>query len=285
MKEEIVNKKILVIGDSIVDKVTYVSDAGTSLETPNLKVKHRDETIQLGGTARVVNFLSEFDVDIEFFTNLEEKYIDRFENKYLKLNLVDIGTLSTAEKNRFIVKKNNKYQTIFQVNKAFKSASNSSIENFNFNNNNYDIVLLNDYRTGLFDKQLISKVNQANFKKVILASQLSKNEKNIKNYKNFHTLILNKYEFEKEFNTNVNFDFKYIDIFNDKLEKIIITLGEKGALLITKNKNTYFPTDSKKFINTIGAGDIFLGSYLLFENINAANRHSLDFLEEINEKL
>ena len=52
-------------------------------------------------------------------------------------------------------------------------------------------------------------------------------------------------------------------------------MGEKGALLITKEESTYFSTKSKKFVNTIGAGDIFVGSYLMFEDVGVANQHTL----------
>ena len=69
------------------------------------------------------------------------------------------------------------------------------------------------------------------------------------------------------------------------MERIIVTLGDEGALLITKEENIYFSTKSSKFDNTIGAGDIFLGSYLMFEDIDLANKHTLNFLEELNNGL
>ena len=95
---------------------------------------------------------------------------------------------------------------------------------------------------------------------------------NIKNYSNFNVLILNKYEFESEFNLHLDFERNYSNIFTNGLEKIIVTLGESGALQLLKRK-IYIFLLTQKFVNTIGAGDIFTGSYLMFEDVLRINIH------------
>ena len=75
MKNKILNKNILVIGDSIIDKDIYVSDLGKSLETDSTKTKYIDQSIMLGGASRLVNFISidtinEYDPDYFIFTKL-----------------------------------------------------------------------------------------------------------------------------------------------------------------------------------------------------------------------
>lgn len=283
MKRKAINKNILVIGDSIIDKDVFVSNLGKSLETNSTKTKFISQSINLGGASRVVNFISTFDVEISFFSNLEEQYFNEFEDLFSKLKIYNTETHITTEKKRIKLKIDNTFQTIFQINKDFKSQHNSYTDKLHLLDKHFDIVLINDYRTGMFDKSLIKHVNNLSYEKIILASQLSKNELNIQNYRNFDIVILNEYEFENEYNTQLNFDKNYSDLFSNKLKKIIVTLGSQGALLITKTKNIYFPTDSKEFINTIGAGDIFLGSYLIFEDINLANKHTLNFLMELND--
>ena len=283
MKNKILNKNILVIGDSIIDKDIYVSDLGKSLETDSTKTKYIDQSIMLGGASRLVNFISTFDVNIKFFTNLEEQYYSKFNDMFSKLHIYKTDTDSSVQKIRIKLKKDNQINTVFQINKDYVSQHNSYSEIFDITDNSFDIVLVNDYRTGMFDKSLIKIVNNLSFKKIVLASQLSRNELNIKNYSNFNVIILNKYEFESEFNLHLDFERNYSNIFTNGLEKIIVTLGESGALLITKEENIYFSTKSKKFVNTIGAGDIFTGSYLMFEDVEVANQHTLNFLEELND--
>ncbi len=285
MKNKILNKNILVIGDSIIDKDIYVSDLGKSLETDSTKTKYIDQSIKLGGASRLVNFISTFDVNIKFFTNLEEQYYSKFNDMFSKLHIYKTATDSSVQKIRIKLKKDNQINTVFQINKDYVSQHNSYSEIFDIADKSFDIVLVNDYRTGMFDKSLIKIVNNLSFKKIVLASQLSRNELNIKNYSNFNVLILNKYEFESEFNLYLDFERNYSNIFTNDLEKIIVTLGENGALLITKEENIYFSTKSKKFVNTIGAGDIFTGSYLMFEDVEVANQHTLNFLEELNDGL
>ena len=49
------NKRVLVIGDVILDVWTYAKAIGLSLETPTLKAKFTEKTHTLGGTGNVVN--------------------------------------------------------------------------------------------------------------------------------------------------------------------------------------------------------------------------------------
>jgi len=285
LKNKLFNKNILVIGDSIIDIDIFVSDLGKSLESDSIKTKFISRSLFLGGASRVVNFISKFDVNIKFFSNLEEQYFKEFKNSFSKLEIYKTDTISSVEKIRIKLKKGDIFNTVFQINKDYKSMYRSYSDIFDISNETFDVVLVNDYRTGMFDKNLIEIVNNLSFKKIVLASQLSRNELNIDNYSNFNFLILNKFEFESEFNIELDFEHNYSALFLNEMERIIVTLGDQGALLITKEENTYFPTKSKKFNNTIGAGDVFLGSYLLFEDINLANEHTLNFLEELNNGL
>lgn len=285
MKNKLINKNILVIGDTIIDKDIYVSDIGKSLETDSVKTKFINQTTELGGASRVVNFISAFDVNVVFFSNLEEKYFKEFTDLFSKLEIYKTNTTSSVEKIRVKLKKSNNFETVFQINKDYQSKHNSYSEILKVPNKIFDVVLIDDYRTGMFDKELIEVVNNLSCEKIVFASQLSRNNLNINNYTNFNILILNKYEFESEFNTKLDIEQNYVNIFSNGLKKIIVTLGNEGAILITKEKNTYFSTNSKHFVNTIGAGDIFLGSYLMFEDVDLANKHTFDFLEDLNNEL
>ena len=222
MKNKILNKNILVIGDSIIDKDIYVSDLGKSLETDSTKTKYIDQSIMLGGASRLVNFISTFDVNIKFFTNLEEQYYSKFNDMFSKLHIYKTDTDSSVQKIRIKLKKDNQINTVFQINKDYVSQHNSYSEIFDITDNSFDIVLVNDYRTGMFDKSLIKIVNNLSFKKIVLASQLSRNELNIKNYSNFNVLILNKYEFESEFNLHLDFERNYSIFLQMAWKKLLL---------------------------------------------------------------
>lgn len=61
---------------------------------------------------------------------------------------------------------------------------------------------------------------------------------------------------------------------------VILTLGERGSLLVTENAAEHVPVESVKAVDTTGAGDAFLGSLAFFmasgrpltEAIKSANR-------------
>lgn len=49
---------------------------------------------------------------------------------------------------------------------------------------------------------------------------------------------------------------------NKGVQKAIVTLGEKGAVLVTKDEATHFPAPKVEATDTTGAGDIFSGCFL-----------------------
>ncbi|HSC77551.1 MAG TPA: ribokinase, partial [Candidatus Acidoferrales bacterium] len=57
--------------------------------------------------------------------------------------------------------------------------------------------------------------------------------------------------------------------------RVIITLGEKGALLATPEKTELIPTFSVKAKDTTGAGDAFIGSFAVFLAEGAPEREAV----------
>lgn len=61
------------------------------------------------------------------------------------------------------------------------------------------------------------------------------------------------------------------------VKTVILTLGEKGALLVTNEHTEYFPAPKLNTIDTTGAGDIFSGAFFYsFQNGNTI-RESIQF--------
>ena len=47
-------------------------------------------------------------------------------------------------------------------------------------------------------------------------------------------------------------------------ETVIITLGERGSMLITAERTIHVPAVKAKVVDTTGAGDAFIGSFAFF---------------------
>lgn len=61
---------------------------------------------------------------------------------------------------------------------------------------------------------------------------------------------------------SINFNISHL--FDLGLKILIITLGEKGSILVTKNNSLYIPPFKSKIIkDPTGAGDVFLSSFLI----------------------
>jgi 1-phosphofructokinase family hexose kinase len=55
---------------------------------------------------------------------------------------------------------------------------------------------------------------------------------------------------------------KVLNLINEEISHLLITLGENGALCISKSKTLYGNVRIEDAINTIGSGDSFLGGFL-----------------------
>ncbi len=73
-------------------------------------------------------------------------------------------------------------------------------------------------------------------------------------------LIPNENEFELISGMEPN-DYNFLK-FNEEIPcNLIVTLGEKGAVLVDENKTHYFDAPSVNAIDTTGAGDSFIGTF------------------------
>lgn len=67
-------------------------------------------------------------------------------------------------------------------------------------------------------------------------------------------------------------------LVNHKVENVIVTLGDKGALLVTKDKMEWFPSYKVNATDTSGAGDAFIGCfsshYAVHHNVQEAIRQA-----------
>jgi ribokinase len=54
------------------------------------------------------------------------------------------------------------------------------------------------------------------------------------------------------------------ELVHQGLKRVIVTLGDKGALLVTSERNELVPGCAVQTIDTTGAGDAFIGSFAVF---------------------
>jgi bifunctional ADP-heptose synthase (sugar kinase/adenylyltransferase) len=271
------NKKVLVIGEPIIDLTVYSDIVGMSLETPTLKARQSgQEIITLGGTGHVVNNLLELSRNGKRICWLSVIGKDRFTSTHIdaiaktdsKLLVID-GRFNTV-KSRFWIKTptsdiDSSYK-YFQLDTICNDEIPSRwredvISTFESYVARYDVILLIDYRHGLFDDDMIKRCIEycnRNHKPIICSSQVSNwKEADTIGHSSFRgadLIVLN--EREALLNSPVGKDLpKLLDA------NVCVTLGSKGSKLYFKNGETVAVesmVDKTKAIDTCGAGDSFI---------------------------
>ncbi|MEM0465201.1 MAG: PfkB family carbohydrate kinase [Candidatus Pacearchaeota archaeon] len=265
------NKKILVIGDSILDKYIYGTALGLSLETPTLKGKKEKIEYSFGGAGNVVENILELGSQCTFITLLGEDSESLIYNNFKNDNL---ELIKIIEKNRFCTIKERHYMskgTITYKVLQWDQLDNKEISTESVNKvlhlvnkliSSFDMVLLIDYRHGMMSKFLIHsiiEISKQNKKKIIASSQVSESKSNHLDYSGSDLIVMNKKEAES---IDENFSEKNIQSLANKLNSdVCVTFGNKGSILYYKGK-LYFKSSIKvNEVDSCGAGDSFLAAF------------------------
>lgn len=248
--------KLLIIGDSIIDKNVYVDAIGLSLESPTLKSNFRYEQSSFGGAASVAILASKFGADVTFVSSMSEEYrlIFSYQHPEIKLKL-----LSDAKniKSRFYVSRGDNEYKYLQINDVNRNELNTKL---NFDLSKYSKIAISDYRCGLINSDIVKTILHSHAV-TFAASQESDLGSNLNDYKEFDFIVCNKKE-SKSLNRTHN---------------VVVTKGKKGASfngVCYAAKNI----DDQKVKTTIGAGDCFYASYLVDNNIKLANERASKFI-------
>lgn len=248
-------KRLLIIGDTIIDHDVYLNAIGLSLESPTLKTVFQKEKHNFGGAANVARYAFFFGADVTFISSLTEVMAQCFmvENS---IQLLNVKANSDTIKTRNYISKGDREYNYLQINRVNDTACGIEfIENIQFNS--FDVVAISDYRCGFLTKSVVEKIRQ---KSTILyaASQLSDKNPNYDLYGTADFLVC-----------NVN-ESKYLN----NVRNVFITHGDKGCSF---NGVTY-PGNPVKVARTIGAGDVFFAALLASGSPKIANDAASSFV-------
>jgi len=266
-----ISKKILIMGDPIIDILRFVETSGKSNKSNVISTKYLNEENNPGGVLLVANFLN------LLFKNITLLYcgrpqdliiIKKYLNKSIKIEFV-------KTKNELIKKirytDNYSNQKVFQnnLNESDKFTSIEEIKvvtKINKIKNNYDEVLLFDYGYVYSNERLLKTIKNLSKKMTINCQS---------NSYNFGYNLANKFKFgkimsmdESEFrlivrdkeNSLIDLIKKNKKLFNN-FKYLIITQGKKGCYLKKDNTILHVPCVLNTAIDSTGAGDIFLSMF------------------------
>ena len=252
-------KKILVIGDIFLDIFSYGNVERISPEShaPVFNLHYKE--FMLGGAANVALDLKSLETDVTLIGRIGNdengKKIKGILKKK-KIALVNLLSKNTIIKNRFVTD----FGQILRVDKE-NLVKNSRQDYEKIKNtikkNNYSGVYVSDYQKGTIDLEVNNIINKNKNYFVFCDPK----NKNLEIFKGFDFIKPNlKYvnNFIK-FNHNDKKSISYVKslLKKYKISNCIITMGNKGSILINRKKTIYSSSNKVNFFDLSGAGDTF----------------------------
>ncbi len=258
-------KKLLVLGDVMLDYYTIGEVKRISPEAPVPVVLVKEEKTTLGGAANVANNLAGLKNEVSIFGALgKDAYGEIFnqilKQKGIKNQCLKLKDYSTIFKNRIIAQRQQIARIDYESPFIDHALALAHFENI-FQNNCFDMLILSDYGKGLcslyFCQHIIKQAKNKHIKTII-----DPKVKDWKQYAGCFLITPNFKEFKEVLglnhleNTDENIEkyaFQLRSTFN--LENIIITRSDKGMSLVEEKEITHFRVQATEVFDVSGAGD------------------------------
>lgn len=270
--EKMSNKKVLIIGDAIIDEYVYVTDLGKPSKESIIASLYKENELFLGGVFASVGNLSSFCNNIDFITLTgKEKEYKNFINKNIPKNIKKRiffkRNQATTKKTRFVERTHSKIKKTYEIYQMNDDLLEEKIEKniFRYLNKNlrkYDMVIVNDYGHGLLTKKLIQIICKKS-KFLAVNAQINAGNRGynlITKYKkaNYYSLDL---EEARRATQDKHIEPKKIPELILKLnsgKNISLTMGSHGSISLRKNnKIIKMPSFTNVVVDTMSAGDAF----------------------------
>ncbi len=252
-------KKILLIGDTILDIYSYGREVCKSSDSQASEVEEDKISVSFGGASLVASNILELGGSVVFFSVIGKdeaaKYYDNFKHPNLEKHFLADNSRVTTVKKRFWVNGKKLFQANQADNRYIKPAlERKMIKEMEPLVKNVDVITVLDAQHGLLSRELIAdliKLSKKYQKPLYVDSQISHRPSNHHLYKGADCLFLN----EKE--------AKAVNVRSLGVANFIIKLGEKGSKAWFNNIEITTAPFPVKAVDTCGAGDAFLAVFSL----------------------
>jgi len=257
----ITKKKILVIGDVMLDRYWMGQVNRISPEAPVPILDVNDAVDKPGGAANVAKNLSDFGMDVTLVgltgnDEASEKLSQLLSKTNIKYKPIIDPKVRTTMKLRVI----DKNQQLMRIDHEDKNLSNlvlKSLKDIESSMNQFDGIIISDYDKGMIKpiiKKILSKAN-----KLGIQTFIDPKGKDFSFYKNAFLLKPNQKEFEDI--VGICSTKKSLVDKGEKLRKklslkyLLLTQGKKGMILFEENKVTSHIAHQQDVFDVTGAGD------------------------------
>ena len=261
--EKLKKLKVLVIGETIFDKYTYVELTGISPKSNILSYTRKNEKLMPGGALASYLFIKSFIKKTELISLTSNKLEKGIMQILKKTNIVKSKNFPLIIKERFL-EKNNKIFTLNHYKDAplSKKDENKILNMIKSKAPKADVIIVQDFGHNLMNKKIINSLEKFKNK---LSINVQTNSLNYgynvidKKYNKCMMFSLDERELKlSSSKRNLNYLNDLISLIKKLKSKYgYLTLGDKFSLVATKKENFQVQTLNKNPKDTMGAGDIF----------------------------
>ena len=280
--------KVLIIGETIIDKYVFCEALGKSGKEPHLVLRDLHEETYLGGVIAIARNISSFCNKVTVLSCLgKDKKLNLIKKKLSKnisFKYLIKANSPTIIKKRYIEHvSQNKVLGVYSLNDELLNSK----EELKFNSmilkeiKKYDVVIVSDYGHGLITDSA-AKLICKNSKFLTLNAQANSANigyHTIQKYRNVDCVVMNELELRHELRNKT----EKIELLAKKIAKIlniknlVITQGSDGAFLYDSNSKIFFysPAFATKVVDKVGAGDTMLSIISLLIKLKSKHLLSL----------
>jgi D-beta-D-heptose 7-phosphate kinase/D-beta-D-heptose 1-phosphate adenosyltransferase len=269
-------KKILVLGDCMLDHWIWGKVRRISPEAPVPVVEVEKHTYTLGGAANVVNNLRSLGASVSFAGVIGT---DR-EGRILKAEMQDRNVATdglfadparpTTLKTRIIAHHQQVVRADFERRGSLSSSLNGKLAAYVRKNlKNFDGLLISDYNKGVINRELMEKIIPDISRSSVIGTANPKPE-NIPMIKGLDLVALNESEAGSATGLSINGDESVLSLAGRKLiadlgcGAVLITRGENGISLFEGRKSVrLIPALATEVYDVSGAGDTVISTVTL----------------------
>jgi rfaE bifunctional protein kinase chain/domain len=268
------NTRVLVVGDTIVDRYTYGLALGLSVETPTIVARQTRVSRTLGGAAFVCRNLLALGAHVDFITVVgaddEAQHVAGFAAPKLNLIALSDPGRPTTVKQRFWVDGYKLLQLEIGDDVSVSDAVAAAVMSaFRARLDLADAVVISDYRhgliTGAMATEFVTSATAAG-KPAYVDSQVAQNTSNHVDYRPGAIICLNLKEARCVDPTFAPSDqpaaFAGLQARLDA-RMLIVKLGERGSMIFDGDSVVEAPAWPVQVADTTGAGDAFLSCLAL----------------------
>lgn len=270
-------KKILVVGDLIVDEYVMGEVNRISPEAPIPVLEYNENKREAGGACNVVNNLLGLGADVAVSGVIGNDDAGEWLNHYFSMaggasadGIVCEKGRPTTLKVRFATKGHQLLRLDYGITKAIKTETKNKIKKYMDNElEKFDAVILSDYKKGVlsdaeFVQYIIKKCNE----KDIFVSIDSKS-KEISAFENASFVKPNNIELENAVGMKIDDEKSFCEagekyLAVSKAKSLIVTRGPKGITVFGGKKMMQtFPAKKVQVYDVCGAGDTVISTITL----------------------